>query len=144
MLLYSWVTTATGYLRLAKFEFPQTHRPSMMFDAVKRNRLERIVNFVSSVYAPMFLRVHLKPRVPEGLENAIFSWDLLLFFNQQNQTLECEAIKKCFFKHATAWLNPIYVEVSVFYDSPPFPLSAVLAEEQSLPSQIHTHEMLWI
>ena len=57
----------------------------MLFDAVKRNRLEGIVNFVASVYAPMFLRVHLKPRVPEGSENAILSKDLLSFFKQKTK-----------------------------------------------------------
>ena len=96
MLLYSWMTTANGYLRLALFKFSQTHRPSMLFHAENRNRLERIVNFVASVYAPMFLRVDLKPRVPDGSENAIFLRDFLLFFNQQDQTLVCKAIKQCF------------------------------------------------
>ena len=71
-LLYSWMTTANGYLRLALFKFPQWHRPSMLFDAEKRNRLERIVNFVASVYAPMFLRVHLKPRTSDGPGNKIY------------------------------------------------------------------------
>ena len=53
------MTTANGYLRLALFKFPQSHRPSMLFDAETRNRLERIVNFVASVHDPMFLSVHL-------------------------------------------------------------------------------------
>ena len=86
----------------------------MLFDAEKENGLNRIVNFVASVYAPMFLKVCLKPRVPEGSETAIVSRDCLLFFNQQDQTLMCGAIKKCFLKHATAWLNPTNVAVSVF------------------------------
>ena len=43
----------------------------MLFDAEKRNRLERIVNFVASVYAPMFLRVHVKPRASDGPGNKI-------------------------------------------------------------------------
>ena len=114
MLLCSRVTTATSYSKLALFKFPQTHQPSMLFDAEKRNRLNRIVNFVASVYAPMFLKVHSKPRASDGLENAIFSSDHLLFFSQQDQTLMCGAIKKCFLKHATAWLNPTNVAVSVF------------------------------
>ena len=90
------MTTTNGYLNLALFKFPQTHRPSMLFDAEKRNRLERIVNFVASVYAPIFLRVHLKPRASDGPENALFSWNLQLFFDQQDQTLVCEAIKIAF------------------------------------------------
>ena len=105
------------------FKFPLRHRPSMLFDTKKRNRFERIVKFVASVYAPMFLRVHLKPRASNGTKNAI---------------------KKCFLKHATAWLNPTNVAVSVFCDNPSFPLSTVLATEQYLPSQVHTHEMLWM
>ena len=116
----------------------------MLLDAEKRNRLKQIVNYVAKVYAPMFLRVHLESRAFHGPENAIFLRGLLLFFNKQDQKLECEAIKKCFLKHAAAWLNPTNVAVDVFCDNLPFPLSAVLAAEQSLPSQIHTHEMLWI
>ena len=42
----------------------------MLFDAEKKKRLERIVNFVESVYVPMFLRVHLKPHASDGPENA--------------------------------------------------------------------------
>ena len=137
------MTRANGYLRLALFKFPQSHRPSMLFDAEKRNRLERIVNFVASVYAPMFLRVHSKPRASDGPGNVIFLRDLLLSFKQQDQTLVCKAIKKCFLAHATAWLNPTNVALSVFSDNPPFPLSAVLSTEHSLPSQVNTHEMLW-
>ena len=116
----------------------------MLFDAKKRNCLERIVSFVASVCAPMFLRVHLKPRASDGSENAIFSRDLLLFINQQDQTLVCKAIKKCFWNYATVSLNPTDVAVSVFCDNLSFPLSDVLAAEQSLPSQVHTQEMLWI
>ena len=116
----------------------------MLFDAEKRNRFERIVKFIACVYAPMFLRVYLKPRAFKRPENAIFLRDLLIFYNQQNQTLVCKAIKKRFLKHATAWLNPTNVVVSVFCNNSPFPLSTVLATEQCLPSQVHTHKMLWI
>ena len=65
----------------------------------------------------MFLRVHLKPRVSDGPESAIPLRDLLLFFNQQDQTLVCEVIKKCSLKHATAGLNPTNVAASVFCDN---------------------------
>ena len=37
-----------------------------------KNRLERIEKFVASVYAPMFLMVHLKPPASDGPENPIF------------------------------------------------------------------------
>ena len=136
MLLYNWMTTANGYLGLARFKFLQALRPSMLFDAEKRNRFERIVNFVASVYhIPMFLKVHLKPLASDGPENALFLRDFPLFFNQQDQTLVCEAIKKCFFKHATAWLNHTNVAVSVFCDNPPPPLSAVFARSNLCPNR---------
>ena len=38
---------------------------------LKKKSPYRIVNFVASVYAPMFLRVHLKPRAFDGPENAM-------------------------------------------------------------------------
>ena len=72
MLLYNWMTTANGYLGLARFKFPQSLQTSMVFDAEKRNRLERIINFVASVYAPMFLRIHLNPRASDGLKMHYF------------------------------------------------------------------------
>ena len=120
----------------------------MLFDAEKIYCLERIENFVENVCALMFLRVHLKPCASDGPENAIFLRDLLLFFNQSTRpntavrSQQKVIFETCYF--ATTWLNPTNVAVSGFYDSPPFPLSAVLATEQSLPSQVHTHEMLWI
>ena len=83
-------------LRLALCKFPQTHRPSILVDAEKRNRLKRIVNFVASVCATMFLRVHLKPRASDGSENAIFSRDLLLFINQQDQHWFAKPLKSAF------------------------------------------------
>ena len=60
---------------------------------LRKNRFERIVNSVASVYAPMFLRVYLMPRAFDCPENAI---------------------KKCFLKYVTAWLNPTNVAVRVF------------------------------
>ena len=86
----------------------------------------------------------MKPCASDCPKNAIFSRDFMLFFNQQNQTLVCKAIKKCVLKHAAAWSNPTNVGIGVFFDNPPFPLSAVLAAELSLPSRVHTLEMLWI
>ena len=119
-----------GYFRLALFKFLQTHQPSMLFDAEKRNCLERIINFVASVCSPMFLRVHLKPRASDGSENAIFSRDFLLFFNQQDQHWCAKPSKSAF--------------ANILQHSFAFPLSAVLAAEQSLPMQVRTHEMLHI
>ena len=126
------MTTADGYLRLALFKFPQAYRTPKLFDAEKRNHLKRIVNFVVSVYAPMFLKVYIKQRVSDGPENAMFLGDLPLFFNEQDQTLVCEAIKECFRKHAT-WLNPANVAVSIFCEYLPFLLSAVLARSYLCP-----------
>ena len=88
------VTTVNGCLRLALLKFPQAHRPSMLLHAEKCIRLVRIVNFVASVCAPMFFGLHLKRRASDSSENAIFLRDLLLFFNQQDRTLVCEAIEK--------------------------------------------------
>ena len=77
MFLYSWITTANGYLGLAMFKFPQALRPSMLFHAKKINRFERIVNFVASVYVPMFLRVHLKPLAKTVNQRSFVNLELL-------------------------------------------------------------------
>ena len=80
------------------FKFPQTHWPSMLFDAEKRNRLERMVNFVVSVCAPMFQSFHVKPRVSD--KNAIFSRDLLFFsINKTNlgvRSHQKELLETCY------------------------------------------------
>ena len=101
----------------------------------ENNRLERNADFVAIAYAPMFLRVHSKPRASDGPENAIFFRDLPLFFNQQDQTVVCEAIKRSFLKHATTWLNPTNVAVSVFCNNLLFPLSADLARSSLYPGR---------
>ena len=70
----------------------------MLFDAEKRNRFERIVNYVAKVYAPMFLRVHLESRAFHGPENAIFLRGLLLFFNKQDPKIGVRSHQKVLFE----------------------------------------------
>ena len=66
------------------------------------------------------------PDVPKGSFKVTCFWwprkynmlkSLLLSFNRQNQTLVCEAFKKCFLKHATAWLNTTNVALGVISDN---------------------------
>jgi len=71
-LMYSWMTTTNGYLRLALLKFSPETRPIMILDD-KICRLENIVNFIASVYVLMFLRIHMKPRAPDGPGNMIFN-----------------------------------------------------------------------
>ena len=60
-------------LRLALFAFGS---PSMSLDVGKINRLRRIVSFVASEHAPMFMRVHVKPRAVNDPGNIIFLREL--------------------------------------------------------------------
>jgi len=137
------MTTANGYLRLALFELLQPTGSATKFDDEKKHSLERITSFIASVYAPMFLRVHVKPRAPDGPENAIFLRDLLISYEQHDQNLVNEAIKRSFLAHATTWLNPTNVALSIHSDNPPFPPSAIQSVEQSLPLEVNTQQMLW-
>ena len=116
------MTTANGYLRLALFAFDS---PSLSLDVDQINRLRRIVSFVTSVYAPMFMRVHLKPRAVNGPGNMIFLRELLLCNQQYDEELLSAAVKKCFLSHAASWLNPTNAALSVHSDDSPFPIAAL-------------------
>jgi len=77
--MHSWMTTANGYLRLAllkSFLQKHGHWPTMILDDDEICHLEKIANFIASVYAPMFLRIHMKP--PHGTGNTLFLTELLL------------------------------------------------------------------
>ena len=121
------MTTANGYRRLALFAFDS---PSMSLDVDKINRLRRIVCFVASVYAPMFKRVHLKPRAVNGPGNVTFLRELLLYYQQYDEELFSAAAKKCFLSHAASWLSPTNVALSVHSDDPSFPITALQSSQQ--------------
>jgi len=61
------MTTANGYLSLVLFPIQQ----SELLEE-KKICLQRVVSFIASAYAPMFLRSHLKPRASHGPENVLF------------------------------------------------------------------------
>ena len=67
--MYRWTTTANGYMRLLLFGNDMTE--------MQKTNLLRIVFYIVTVYVPMFLRIHLNPRVPEGPTNMLFQRDLL-------------------------------------------------------------------
>ena len=72
IFLYRWLTTAIGCLRILFF--------GAELDSEQNTKLMRIVAFIISVYVPMFFRIHLNPRAPEGLTNImLFLRDLLDF-----------------------------------------------------------------
>ena len=86
-----------------------------------------------NVYAPMFMRVHFKPRAVNGLGNMIFLRELLLCYQQYDEKLLSAAVKKCFLSHAASWLNTTNVALSVHSDDLPFPIAALRSSQQSLP-----------
>ena len=128
---------ANGYLRLALFVFGS---PSLLLNVDKIIRLRRIVSFVASVYAPMFMRVHLKPRAVIGSGNMIYLRELLLCYQQCDEELFSAAVKKCFLSHAASWLNPTNVALNVHSDDPPFFIAALQSSQQSLPMQTPTQD----
>ena len=96
-----------------------------------------------NVNAPMFMRVHLKPRAVNGPGNMIFLRELLLCYQQYDEELLSAAVKKCFLSHAASWLNPTNVALRVHSDVPPFPIAALQFSQQSLALQVPTKDMLW-
>ena len=86
-----WLTTASGYLRM--FIFGYCIEPAHI------SRLHRMVSFIVCVCLPAFLAIHLKSSAAEGP-----SVVLLPVF---------EAICKHFVQHASQWLRPKNIALSV-------------------------------
>ena len=68
--LSRWITTANGYTRTLVFN-------SRNLTVAQKNKLQKIVSYIISVYVPSFLMIHLHPKVPEGPFFSLFQRDLL-------------------------------------------------------------------
>ena len=79
----------------------------------QKGKLLRIVSYVVTVYVPMFLKIHLNPRAPDGPSNMLFLRDLLLDYHQKDEMLANQGLKKVFVKHFVSWMNPINVALNV-------------------------------
>ena len=65
-----WITTANGFTRTLIFN-------SRNLTVAQKNKLQKIVSCIISLYIPSFLMIHLHPKAPEGPFFSLFQRDLL-------------------------------------------------------------------
>ena len=108
--------------------------------STQATRLRRITSFIVAVYAPMFFRIHLNPRAPEGPNNMLFLRDLFLDFTHIDDEL-MQVLKKIFVKHFSAWMNPTNVALNVHSKNPAFRIAHLQDPDQSLPESVDTEAL---
>ena len=110
---------------------------------VQKTNLLRIVSYIVSVYVPMFLRIHLNPRVPEGLTNMMFLRDLLLDYCEKDEILVDQSLKKVFIKHFTSWMNPVNVALNVYSKNPAYQAKHLEDPHQNLSDEVDIQQLAW-
>ena len=120
-----WLTTASEYLRM--FVFGCCVEPAQI------SKLQRMVSFIVCVYLPAFLAIHLKSSADEGLSVVLFTRDLLLAYKEVDLPV-FEAIWKHFVQHASQWLSPKNIALSVHAEMPPYTVDAV--KEKAFPKNV--------
>ena len=125
------VTTASGYLRM--FIFGYCVEPAQI------SRLQRMVSFIVCVSLPAFLAIHLKSSAAEGPSVVLFTRDLLLAYKEVDFPV-FEVIWKHFVLHASQWLSPKNIALSVHAEVPPYTVDAV--KEKAFPKNFDIQQAL--
>ena len=112
-----WITTASGYLRLLIFGLGN-------FGVDQKKKLFKISSYIICVYVPSFMLIHLKPTASEGPFLTLFHRDILSAYRDIDLEIADVALKY-FLKHATCWLSPKNVALSVFGETPSYSVEAV-------------------
>ena len=110
---------------------------------MQKAKLLRIVSHIVSVYVPMLLHIHLNPRAPEGPTNMLFLRDLLLDFQQKDEILVDQILKKVFIKHFSSWMNPINVALNVYSNNPAYQLKHLQDPHQNLTDEVDIQQLAW-
>ena len=106
-----WVTTANRYLRMLIFNLGN-------LSSDQQHKLKNIISYVISVYVPSFIMIHLNPQAAEGPSLTLFQRDLILAYRQLEPDI-ADMVWKYFLPHASKWLSPINVALSVYAEVPP-------------------------
>ena len=128
-----WVTTANGYLRLLIFNLGNLSN-------LQQKRLNKIVSFIISVYLPSFIMIHLNPKAAEGPSLTLFQRDLILAYRQLEPNI-ADVVWNYFVPHASKWLSPVNVALSVYAETPPYSVEAVSFSE-SFPDSVEIRTLL--
>ena len=126
-----WLTTASGYLRM--FIFGYCVEPAQI------SRLQRMVSFIVCVYLPAFLAIHLKSSAAEGPSVVLFNKRFTTCI-QGSWFASFEAIWKHFVQHASLWLSPKNIALSVHAEVPPYTVDAV--KEKAFPKNVDIQQAL--
>ena len=85
--------------------------------------------------------IHLSPKASEGPRLTLFQRDLLLAYQSIDSSLY-EIVNRYFIRHASSWLSPHNVALSLYYSkNPPFTkkvLSSLSAEEVAVENLLST------
>ena len=82
-------------------------------DEDQKTALKSIVHFILNVYAPVFMKTNLTPRLPDGPDIILLTRDLMKDFGVPDR------VKNIFLDHAVTWMSPTNVAVVVHKESPP-------------------------
>ena len=86
------------------------------------------------MYIPSFFEIHLKPSAAQGPSITLFQRDLLFAWREIEPEL-VDVFWKYYVKHASQWLSPKNVALSVHANVPPYSIEAV--KTGSLPPQVN-------
>ena len=91
------------------------------------------------VYLPAFLAIHLKSSAAEGPSVVLIARDLLLAYKEVDLPV-FEAIWKHFVQHASQWLSPKNIALSVHAEALPYTVDAV--KEKGFPRNVDIQQAL--
>ena len=103
------------------------------------SRLQHMVSFIVCVYLPAFLANHLKSSAAEGPSVVLFTRDLLLAYKEVDLPV-FETIWKHFVQHASQWLSPKNIALSMHAEVPPYMIDAV--KEKAFPKNVDIPQAL--
>ena len=98
-----------------------------------------MVSFIVCVYLLAFLAIHLKSSAAEGPSVVLFTRDLLLAYKEVDLPV-FKAIWKHFVQHASQWLSPKNIALSVHAEVPRYTIDAV--KEKAFPKSIDIQQAL--
>ena len=127
-----WITTANGFLRAVIFGAGQ-------ITPDQRARLIKIASYILSVYIPSFFEIHLKLSAAQGPSITLFQRDFLFAWREIELEL-VDVLWKYYVKHASQWLSPKNVALSVHANEPTYSIEAVKAGSQ--PPQVNIETCL--
>ena len=101
----------------------------------QQHKLKKIISYIISGYVPSFIMIHLNPQAAEGPSLTLFQRGLILAYRQLEPDI-ANMVWKYFLPHASKWLSPINVALSVYAEVPPYSLEAV-SSSGSFPTSVN-------